>query len=65
MDLTGSIADATAPLSTTLTGSVGLDEPTGSAFIDTALFVVAGLPNFLLQFIAGIGADLGSTTGTP
>ena len=45
--------------------AVGLDEPTGSAFIDTALFVVAGLPNFLLQFIAGIGADLGSTTGTP
>ncbi|MEB8327472.1 hypothetical protein [Dietzia kunjamensis] len=63
MDLTGSIAEATAPLSTELLGSLegGL---TGSSAIDTiaqALFVV---PNLLLAFVGGLGGDLGSTGST-
>ena len=61
MDLTGSIADATAPLSAQVTGSVvGVS---GSSFIDTLALVVASTPAFRLNFVAGIGADLGSTTG--
>lgn len=60
MDLTGSIANATAPLSTELSGSV---EGVGSSFIDTALLVLFNAPNYLLGILAGIGADLGSTLG--
>lgn len=61
MDLTGSIADATAPLSSQITGSaIGL---TGSSIIDTLALVVTGAPAFLLNLVIGIGADLGSTNG--
>ncbi|MCY1656043.1 hypothetical protein OVA21_02150 [Dietzia sp. SL131] len=61
MDLTGSIFDATAPLSAQATGSaIGL---TGSSFIDTVAFALTAAPGYLLSVIAGIGADLGSTTG--
>ncbi|MEH6621770.1 MULTISPECIES: hypothetical protein [Dietzia] len=61
MDLTGSIFDATSPLSTQVTGSVlGL---TGSSFIDTVAFALTAAPGYLLGVLAGIGADLGSTTG--
>lgn len=63
MDLTGSIADATAPLSAEAFGSV--DGATGSSAVDTLLLVVAALPSYLVNIVAGIGADLGSTTGTP
>jgi hypothetical protein len=60
MDLTGSIANATAPLSTQLWGSV---DGVGSSFIDTAFFIVRNAPGYLLGILAGIGADLGSTLG--
>lgn len=62
MDLTGSIAEATAPLSAEVLGSLATGA-TGSSFIDTALLVVGFLPSFVLDLVAGIGADLGSTTG--
>lgn len=59
MDLTGSIADATEPLSMELWGSAA--GVTGSSFIDTLVFVAVTAPAYLLNVIAGIGADLGST----
>lgn len=66
MDLTGSIADTTNPLSLEFAGSLmdggGL---TGSSFVDTMAMVAVALPNVLLQIAAGIGADLGSTIGGP
>lgn len=60
MDFTGSLADATAPLSAEL-GSLG--QGVGSSAIDTVLGFALALPNLLLSLAAGIGADLGSTTG--
>jgi ABC-type antimicrobial peptide transport system permease subunit len=64
MDLTGSIADITVPLSMDLfSGSTG--EVIGSSAVDTILNTILGLPNLLLALVAGIGADLGSTLGGP
>lgn len=60
MDLTGSIADATAPLSSEL-GS--LMSATGSSAIDTILELVVGLPSTILSVAAAAGADIGSTLG--
>ncbi|HMT48919.1 hypothetical protein [Dietzia sp. UBA5065] len=62
MDLTGSIAQQTFPLSMELGGSLvgGL---TGSSAIDTIVGFVFALPSVLLNLVAGIGADLGSTNG--
>ena len=62
MDLTGSIADATAPLSSEVLGSV-MSGPTGSSFVDTLAMAVAYLPYFLLEIIESFGADLGSGMG--
>lgn len=62
MDLTGSIANATAPLSYEVFGSV---DGIGSSAVDTILGFVLALPSTLLGLVAGIGADLGSTTGNP
>ncbi|PAY22084.1 hypothetical protein CEY15_15490 [Dietzia natronolimnaea] len=61
MDITGSIATATAPLSAEF-GSL-MEEPTGSSFIDTLLQAAFILPPFLLNLLTGMGADLGSTPG--
>lgn len=61
MDLTGSIANATAPLSTQL-GSLTSD-PTGSSAIDTLLSLLYVVPNGLLSLAAMAGADIGSTLG--
>ncbi|MBB1033696.1 hypothetical protein G6031_04755 [Dietzia sp. CQ4] len=61
MNLTGSIAEATAPLSAEF-GSL-MNEPTGSSAIDTLLQTAFILPAFLLNLAAGIGADLGSSMG--
>ncbi|WP_216694302.1 hypothetical protein [Dietzia psychralcaliphila] len=60
MDLTGSIAEATAPLSTEFASSLegGL---TGSSAIDTIAQALFILPNLLLAFVGGLGGDLGST----
>ncbi|AVM64622.1 MULTISPECIES: hypothetical protein [Dietzia] len=63
-DITGSIANATAPLSLEVFGSLAANA-TGSSAIDTIVGFVAGLPTLLLGLVAGIGADLGSTTGNP
>ncbi|MDV8002419.1 hypothetical protein [Rhodococcus sp. IEGM 1408] len=60
MDFTGSIADATAPLSAEL-GS--LAQGVGSSAVDTVLRFALSLPTMLLNLAAGIGGDLGSTTG--
>lgn len=60
MDFTGSIADLTAPLSAELGSTAGF---TGSSFVDTMSTVAVSLPRFLLQVVADIGADLGSTMG--
>lgn len=62
MDLTGSIADATAPLSAEVFGSA-VTGPTGSSFIDALALTVAVLPQFLLGVIASFGEDLGSGMG--
>lgn len=61
MDLTGSIAEATQPLSAELAGSV---DPTGSSAIDTLVGAAFLLPNLLLGFIGGLGGDLGSSGST-
>ena len=61
MDLTGSIADATAPLSAQF-GSLAAG-PTGSSAIDTALALLYFVPNGLLSLAAMAGADIGSTLG--
>jgi len=61
MDLTGSIIDATAPLSTQL-GSL-MSDPTGSSAIDTLLSLLYVVPNGLLSLAAMAGADIGSTLG--
>lgn len=64
MDLTGSIADITMPLSADLElGS--LATATGSSAIDTVLGFAIALPSLLLSLVAGIGADLGSTFVPP
>jgi hypothetical protein len=64
MDLTGSIAEITTPLSAELSGSVG--DGVGSAAIDTILQTAFLLPNLLLAFIGGLGGDLGSSgSATP
>lgn len=62
MDLTGSIADATVPFSVSTFGSF---DGIGSSAVDTILGFVLSLPGTLLGLAAGIGADLGSTTGNP
>lgn len=59
MDLTGSIAETTIPMSVELFGSLG--DGLGSSAVDTLLGFVLGLPNQLLGLAAGMGADLGST----
>lgn len=58
MDLTGSISEATVPLSIEFFGSA---EATGSSAIDTLVGAAFLLPNLLLGFIGGLGGDLGST----
>lgn len=60
MDLTGSISEATAPLSAEVVGSLAAGA-TGSSFVDTVLMVAGYLPTFVLEVVASIGADLGST----
>ncbi len=60
MDLTGSIADATAPLSLEFVSSL---PETGSSAIDTLVGAAFFLPNLLLGLIGSFGADLGSTGG--
>lgn len=62
MDLTGSIADATIPLSVQTFGSF---DGIGSSAVDTIVGFVLALPNTLLGLAAGIGEDLGSTMGNP
>jgi hypothetical protein len=64
MDLTGSIADVTVPLSVETLGSLATG-PTGSSAIDGILYLATSLPNLVLSIIAGAGADLGSTMGGP
>lgn len=59
MDLTGSIAEFTQPLSLEMMSSV---EFTGSSAIDTLLQTAFVLPNLILEFIGGLGGDLGSTS---
>ena len=60
MDLTGSIADITTPLSMDFGGSL---PETGSSAIDTLLEAVFILPNLFLSLIGAAGADLGSNGG--
>lgn len=62
MDLAGSIAEATAPLSSEVLGSA-TSNPTGSSFLDALVLTVAVLPAFLLEVMASFGADLGSGMG--
>ncbi|MCY1656042.1 hypothetical protein OVA21_02145 [Dietzia sp. SL131] len=62
MDLTGSIYDATAPLSMTLGGSLA-GGPTGSSAIDTILGTLFSLPSLFGSLAAMAGADIGSTWG--
>lgn len=62
MDLTGSIYDATAPLSTTLGGSLA-GGPTGSSAVDTILNTLFELPGLFGSIAAMAGADIGSTWG--
>ena len=61
MDLTGSIAETTLPLSAEIYGSIG--EGFGSSAIDTIIGSAMLAPLDLLAFLAGFGADLGSTGG--
>ncbi|AWH91456.1 hypothetical protein [Dietzia lutea] len=64
MDLTGSIARETAPLSIEVFGgSLANGGLTGSSAIDTVAGLVATLPRLLLGLVAGLGGDLGSTLG--
>lgn len=59
MNLVGSIAGATAPLSLEVQGSVdGLH--TGSSFVDTVVGSVADLPGGLLYLASQLFHDLGS-----
>ena len=58
MDLTGSIADITVPLSSNVFGSF---DGIGSSAVDTVIGFALGLPNMLLSLVASAGADLGST----
>ncbi|UVE95285.1 hypothetical protein [Dietzia sp. B32] len=60
MDLTGSIAEFTTPLSAEFSGSL---PETGSSAIDTLVGAAFLLPNLLLGLIGSFGADLGSTGG--
>ncbi len=62
MDLTGSIYESTAPLSTTLGGSLA-GGPTGSSAIDTILGTLFSLPTLVGSLAAMAGADIGSTWG--
>lgn len=62
MDLTGSIADATAPLSADIYGSVAANA-TGSSAIDTIVQTIVELPGLVLSVAAMAGADIGSTLG--
>lgn len=62
MDLTGSIANVTVPLSADMFGSL-MTNPTGSSAIDTVLTTLFTLPNMVLSVAAAAGADLGSTPG--
>lgn len=59
MDLTGSIAEATIPLSIEMMGSLG--EGTGSSAIDTLLQLPFLLYTNVLGIAGAFGADLGST----
>ena len=58
MNVTGSINDITAPLSSNIFGSF---DGIGSSAVDTVIGFVLGLPNPLLGLVASAGADLGST----
>jgi hypothetical protein len=58
VDLTGSIAEITGPLSADLTGSA---DPVGSSVIDTLSAALVIGPTLLLNFIGDLGFDLGST----
>lgn len=58
MNVTGSINDITAPLSSNIFGSF---DGIGSSAVDTVIGFVLGLPNTLLGLVASAGADLGST----
>lgn len=60
MDLTGSIADITTPLSMEFVSSL---PETGSSAIDTLFEAAFFLPNLLLSLIGAAGADLGSNGG--
>ena len=60
MDLTGSIAEFTSPLSLEFVGSL---PETGSSAIDTLFGAVFLIPNLLLSLLGSFGADLGSTGG--
>lgn len=64
MDLTGSIAEITAPLS--LEGALSVAEilpadAAGSSAIQGLAQVIFGLPNYLLNLVGVTGADLGSS----
>ena len=59
MDLTGSIAEVTVPLSTDMLGSLG--EGTGSSAVDTLLALPFYLANQALGIIGAFGADLASS----
>lgn len=70
MDITGSLADAMAPISSELGDLVPAPAPlgdglVGSSFIDTMAWVAVQIPNHLLGIIANAGADLGSSRGAP
>jgi len=60
MDITGSIADITVPLSSEAFGSF---DGIGSSAVDTVVGFALALPNILLGLVASFGADLGSTAG--
>ena len=60
VDLTGSIADVTIPLSTEVLGSYG--GGIGSSAIDALVESVFYLPNIVLNIVGAIGYDLGSET---
>lgn len=60
MDLTGSIAEFTVPLSMEIAGSVG-PAGVGSSAVDTIIQTAFLLPNLILGIIGGLGGDLGSS----